>query len=386
MRVLMVGNDTTIVESRQGKFARVLDIFRRGWERVDIVLPRARNRALHHQIGNAYFHLSPWRKMFQTRFVAQTVEKLLAEYQHDLILLHSDGLYRNAMGVWWVWRKTGVPVVSEVHHVPGYPRAASASEAIQCVLAQHYIRWAKRHVVAFRTVNHRECPDFLARYGGVPQEQILVVPSVFVEKEFYPRDAPKKYDLMFCGRLALNKGLDLLLQAFALIKRKRPASTLLVKGEGPLEASMKREARRLGIAENLTHVRWVDTPDDLAQLYSQARVLVCSSYNEGGPRVTVEAMACGVPAVSTRVGIMNELIADGENGLLADWSPTEIAERCLTLLDNPTLARTIGEQARASVSNLTAESVVGYYITAVQGVAQKRKQLFDATALYHHRD
>jgi len=206
---------------------------------------------------------------------------------------------------------------------------------------------------------------------GVPEDQIIVVPAVFTEDSFYPRTVDKTFDLMFCGRLAQNKGLDLLLRTFALLRQKRPQSTLLIKGEGPLESYVWKQARRLGVTDGLTQIRWVDTPDDLATLYSKARILVCSSYNEGGPRVTVEAMACGVPVVSTRVGIMNELIADGENGFLVDWSPSELAQRCVALLDNPDLMREIGHRGKEAVARLTAESVVGYYITAFRDVVRR---------------
>jgi glycosyltransferase involved in cell wall biosynthesis len=368
MRVIMVGNDTSIVEGRVGKFAKVLDIFREGWERVDIILPSARKPIKRTRMGNVHFHVSPRPKHFQTWFVIKTLRKLLNQRVYDLIVLHNDGLYRNGIGVWWIWRQTGIPVISEIFHVPGYPRSGGMRDSLERILLNLYVRWAKRHVLKFRTMNHKEVPEYLKRVCGVPEDQILVVPATFTDENFYPREIPKSFDLIFCGRLVQNKGLDLLLASFVHIRQKRPGATLLIKGEGPMEDFLWKTAKKLGVEEGLTHIRWVENVGELAELYSAARILICTSYNEGGPRVTVEAMACQTPVISTRVGIMPEIIKHGTNGFLVDWDPGAIAKQILELLGDPGTLERVGAAGRKSVSGYSAGRVVGNYITTFQAV------------------
>ena len=97
-------------------------------------------------------------------------------------------------------------------------------------------------------------------------------------------------------------------------------------------------------------------------MYNRARMLVCASTVEGNPRVTVEAMACGVPVLSTPVGIMPELITHGENGFLFPWNDADaLAGDIRQMLDNPALRRQIAEAGRQSVQHFHAETIIEQY-------------------------
>jgi glycosyltransferase involved in cell wall biosynthesis len=95
-------------------------------------------------------------------------------------------------------------------------------------------------------------------------------------------------------------------------------------------------------------------------------MLICASTAEGGPRVTVEAMACGVPVISTPVGVMRELITDGENGLLFRWQADELAAHMRRLLDDDALRLRLAENGRASVQGFQADAVIERYARGYQ--------------------
>src|SRR5437773_6803398 len=123
-----------------------------------------------------------------------------------------------------------------------------------------------------------------------------------------------------------NKGRDRIVDALAALARDGMLPRALFVGKGPLAEATRERARVKGIAERTRFVPWVESPADLAEIYRRSRAVVCASTCEGGPRFTVEAMACGTPVVSTRVGVMGEIVRDGENGRLVGFDTRSLAE------------------------------------------------------------
>ena len=109
---------------------------------------------------------------------------------------------------------------------------------------------------------------------------------------------------------------------------------LLIIGSGPLKEELIKFVEKNGLKNNVFFSGWLATSDDVAEAYSSARIFINPSYNEGGPRVALEAMACGLPVITTEVGLMSDIIKDGDNGLFTGWQPKEIAERIILLMDN----------------------------------------------------
>jgi glycosyltransferase involved in cell wall biosynthesis len=266
-----------------------------------------------------------------------------------------------------------VPYVSEIHHVEGYPRAATLRETLTRRLTTTYIRWVRNRAAAIRAVNRVEVPELLRRLG-VREERILVVPSLYVELDvFRPLpEEPKRYDVLFVGRLVPNKGIMTILDAVARVRETEPDVRLGIVGDGPLRAAVDRRLAELDLREGTTVLDDVPSARDVAALYNQARMLVCASTAEGGPRVTVEAMACGVPVISTPVGVMPELIEDGRNGLLFRWDVDELAEKIRSLLRDDELRARLGEAGRLSVQKFEAGAAVERLAHAYQALVRSR--------------
>jgi glycosyltransferase involved in cell wall biosynthesis len=376
MKLLLVSSDSSIVRGQQGKFRQVLDAMSSSWERIDVVTPPTSVAHPLTQFGNVHIHPNPTKgRLGQLPFVTAITKELLEEHQHDLVSVNVYGLCLNALGVSRALeRARHRPTwMIEVLHVAGFPRAGGLRDRIEGMLVTRFLRGRGRRADAVRVMNRLEVPPFLERCGIDPS-RIVYVPAVFYEPEHYEGIAEsKQYDLMFCGRLMPNKGLDLLLGTFEEVRRARPDTTMLVKASGGKQrAWLEREIARLNAHNQITIVDWVETPRDLVRLYAQARVLVCTSYAEGGPRVTVEAMACGVPVVSTRVGIMPEIVEHGVNGFLEDWNVRDLARACLRLLDDPALAQQVGAAGQESVRPMTRDMIIGKYVEGYGRAARRQ--------------
>ena len=139
--------------------------------------------------------------------------------------------------------------------------------------------------------------------------------------------------ILHVGRLALEKDIPTLLQAFALARRERELRLVIV-GIGPEEANLKREAQRLGVAESVSFVGYVE--NQYAYM-ARAQVFAMSSVAEGLGCVLQEAMACSASIVSTDYTFgARELLAGGKYGVLVPMSdPGALAEGMLAALDRP---------------------------------------------------
>ena len=362
MNLLMLSGDTSVARGREGAYEAMLRRFSRYWERIDILTPRAPGAAERTLHDNVYVHPSTRRRAAQPWFIRDRGAALLAERPYALITSHDFGFFYNGIGAAWLSRQTDVPYVSEIHHVEGYPRAVTTRERVYRAIAPLYIRYAAKRAAAFRAVNAVEVPALLRKLG-VPDEKILVLPSLYIDFDvFRPLpDEPRRYDVVFVGRLVANKGLFTILDAIAQVKQTRPDVRLGILGRGPLENALKQRMTALGLAGNVDLQTGTLLQEDVVRFYNSAAMLVCASTAEGGPRVTVEAMACGLPVISTPVGVMPELIKGGRNGLLFQWDAAELAGKILHLLDDEAERQRIGEAGRAAVQPFQADAVIERY-------------------------
>jgi glycosyltransferase involved in cell wall biosynthesis len=122
------------------------------------------------------------------------------------------------------------------------------------------------------------------------------------------------------------------------------------------------------LQDNVEFAGWLPTIKDLARIYNQSRIMVMPSFNEGGPRVTLEAMACKVPVITSRVGIMLDIIEDGENGLFIDWDAKDIAEKILLLLQDENLRKKIAENGYNTAQKFERRQAIKNYAETYQAL------------------
>jgi D-inositol-3-phosphate glycosyltransferase len=168
--------------------------------------------------------------------------------------------------------------------------------------------------------------------------------------------------VLFVGRIEPLKGVDILIDAAAMLESDIDCSVLIVGGDESSEvqvARLKDLARDRGIDHRVAFVGAVDH-EQLPLYYNAADVCVVPSHYESFGLVAVEAMASGLPVVASRVGGLTGTVKDGETGYLIPWlCPEPFAERIELLLDNEPLRQSLGDAAREAVARYRWENVAG---------------------------
>lgn len=114
----------------------------------------------------------------------------------------------------------------------------------------------------------------------------------------------------------------------------------------PAVASLEGTELHLAVREE--HWR---SQQEMLDFYQSIDVYVCASLNEGTPNPCLEAAACGLPVITTRVGNMPELIRDGENGYFVERDAADVAAKLRLLRDNAELRKSLGQNARAIIQS-----------------------------------
>ena len=147
------------------------------------------------------------------------------------------------------------------------------------------------------------------------------------------------YDLAYVGRIADPKNPLRLIRIIELIKQKKPNVKVGIVGTGNLEESMKAEAERLGITENIVFHGFMSNP--LGVLKS-SKVMVVTSDREGLPMVALEAMSLGVPIVSTPTDGLCDVVKVGVTGYL-EWDEAKFAYRVFELITDDDLQKNFSD-------------------------------------------
>lgn len=223
----------------------------------------------------------------------------------------------------------------------------------QC-LAKNHVTFIKGHEIYQKYKMHDYSPVFKTSYSLISQEDIA---QSRVVHNFMRHDSTHTH-VLYVGRLDPGKGLEHLLAAMHLILlERREGMTLHLVGSGRLETELRQQAQELQLAEHIKFHGYIAHGEELLALYRASSVFVLPSLSEGLPLVLLEAMACGVPIVATRVGGIPDIISDGVHGLLVQpGEPHALACAMRRLIVNELLRQQLRENAFAHVAQYTLEA------------------------------
>ena len=176
-----------------------------------------------------------------------------------------------------------------------------------------------------------------------------VHPDLLAQPLPHPGDPARPLEILCTGRLVSAKGQRILLQAFAALTSRNPLRLVFI-GDGPDQPALQSLAASLGLAAQVEWTGALDHASTLARV-ARADLFVLASFAEGLPVALMEAMALGVPCVSTFIAGIPELIENGKNGLLVPASDhAALAAAIQRLIDDPSLRQRLAERARQTVA------------------------------------
>jgi glycosyltransferase involved in cell wall biosynthesis len=209
--------------------------------------------------------------------------------------------------------------------------------------------------------------DLLAR-AGVQPSKIEVIPDGIIIPDELPgndtrADARRGWDLPtdafvmgHAGAFTLEKGQDVLLQAFLQMSSSVAGARLLLAGEGPLRDSPRLSAL---LRKSEGRARVLDWMDDLTPFFAALDLYVMPSRSEGLGSSALLAMAHGLPVVASRVGGLSEVVEDSMTGwLVPPESPDELAQALVTAARNRECLRRFGVSARERARAFSADIMV----------------------------
>jgi glycosyltransferase involved in cell wall biosynthesis len=175
-----------------------------------------------------------------------------------------------------------------------------------------------------------------------------VLLRVGAERSYKPRSP---LAILFVGWLTEAKGLSELLTAFRGVALSQSVDCQLwLAGEGAASSSARAWAVDSGLADRVHFLGWVDEQEKTAA-FTAADLFVLPSHVEGLPNALIEAMACGLPVITTPVGVIPDVIAHGENGILVPpKNPAALRAALEALLDSPAERERLGRAAYATAA------------------------------------
>jgi glycosyltransferase involved in cell wall biosynthesis len=202
----------------------------------------------------------------------------------------------------------------------------------------------------------------LTNYYKIPPNKIRVIHNGVDINKFKPATDKRKAKaalgfnpddpaIVSVGRLYARKGLFTLIESMPAVVKRFPNAKFIISGKGQSDEMRKLiiHAEKLGVKDNIVFTGYY--PDKkLPKLYQAADVFAFSTFYEHHPFAVLEAMATGLPVVTTTVGGIPETIGSGKNGFLVEpFNQAQFSDRILYLLEHPAEAAEMGLKARKTV-------------------------------------
>ncbi|MBK1720217.1 glycosyltransferase [Thiocystis violacea] len=304
------------------------------------------------RIPSRYLPIDPEDRILRSRRIRRH-DLALARRGFDLVHIQTPFIaHYSGLGL---AKRLGVPVVESYHtffeqylhhYVPFVPASWMRRAA-------RYFSVAQCKDVDGLAVPSQAMLDVLKGYGVVTPAH--VIPTGIDLKQFSQGDgnrfrarygiSPERPLLVLVSRLAFEKNIDFILRALVRIKAQAPEVLLVIAGEGPARKNLEHQVQSLGLVGNTLFTGYLDRDGSLEDCYRAGSAFVFASRTETQGLVLLEAMALGVPVVSTAVMGTKEVLGDGRGSLIADEDEQDFADKAVRLLKEPLLRERLAREA-----------------------------------------
>jgi glycosyltransferase involved in cell wall biosynthesis len=180
---------------------------------------------------------------------------------------------------------------------------------------------------------------------NIPRPKLFHIPNMVRTPDFKPRPAFRNPPVIgTLGRFVEKKGFDIFLQSIKSLQEQQIEVKAIIGGDGPLEMRLRQQAARDGIAERVQFPGWIK---DKNQFFEDIDIFVLPSHHEPFGIVLIEAMACGLPCITTDTEGPCEIIRHEQDAVMIEKArPYQMAQAIAELLLNPERAHQMGESAR----------------------------------------
>lgn len=319
-------------------------------------------------------HVFPWRRVYHVSALkaALALRKLIRDEKVDIVQTYFEtsnlwgGLVAKLSGASLLSSRRDMGILRKAKHELAYRLVNRISDRVLAVSEE-----VKRFCI---DQEHIDPQKISVVYNGVDLRQFAAsaVADPFAAAEW----AGASHIVTCLANVRRIKGIDVFLRCAQRVCRELPGTVFVLAGslyETEYSQEIKDMVRALGLENNFKMLGFVEDPTPLLKV-SNAFCLL--SRSEGFCNALLEAMACGLPSVVTRVGGNPEAIQDGENGfLVASEDDQQAAERLLFLLCNPAKAEQMGEAARVTAhTRFSAETMIRQLLEVYGELMAKRKQ------------
>lgn len=280
--------------------------------------------------------------------VADKIRDIAERIDPDVIVLMGGDLWN--LDALAGLRATPFPVIVSERGCPQY-----------CITKMWFNRRLRELVAGEVEFYHLLMPSFKNSFPSDLQNRVVAISNPEPEASMLAKpgepDTNGNFILLYTGRLAVEKRLPLLVQAFALVSSKYPAWRLRLVGSGPELELIKAEIKETGLENCVELLPNTDSPETLAQHYAESHLFCLPSEAEGCPHSLLEAFAAGLPGIgfASCPGI-NDIIENGVNGYLAQTDTAESLALCLEkLMENAELRVKMGENAIKTAKRFAPE-------------------------------
>lgn len=263
----------------------------------------------------------------------------------------------------------------------------------------HYFPWAPRRWMRFgaRRFSARQCNsvdavvvpstamlDVLRRYGVKTRAEIIPTGIELVRfrngngqrfRERYGIPAARP-TVVHVGRVAFEKNIDFLLDVTAEVRHKIPDVLLIIAGEGPALKHLRRRAAELELSDNVLFVGYLSREEGLLDCYAAGDAFVFASRTETQGLVLLEAMALGVPVVSTAVMGTKDILRPEKGCLVAEEDTADFAAKVTRMLTDWELRHRLANEAIAYAKTWSADvlaaNMLNFYEDIIGSASETR--------------
>lgn len=214
-------------------------------------------------------------------------------------------------------------------------------------------------------VPSRPIAQVLRDYGV--RRPIHIIPTGVDDSQLPPGDgarfranfgiSPERPTLVHVGRIAHEKNIDFLLRALVEVAGRCPDVLLIIAGEGPARTHLEALAARLGLRRNVLFVGYLSRDQQLSDCYCAGQGFVFASRTETQGLVLLEAMALGVPVVSTAALGTHDILDAGQGALVAQEDPADFSAKVLSLLEDAELRARLAAEGQSYVREWSPQAM-----------------------------